>query len=120
MATEETTRNNIAAYREYAKQGILAASAINSGALIAALASFEHLAKQEGIGAAFIFWTFGLAVATFCWLAAYLANDGYSKGRSRQDAIWSRIGIACLCASISFFCIGGWLVSRAFSGLIVQ
>lgn len=113
----EPDANKIAAFREYTKQAILAASAINSGALVAALASVETLTGFQGTGAAFVCWTLGLSLATLSWIPAYLANAAYTHSSSYlglgEDG-WVTLGIAFILGSIILFCVGGWFMSGAF------
>lgn len=108
----QSTVENIKAYREYSKQGILAAMAINSGALIASLSNIETLAGKSHAESAFRAWVAGLVVATLCWFFAYMANAAYSHGKECQNLIWSWIGIAAFMISVGFFSFGGWEVSK--------
>lgn len=106
---------NIRAFREYSKQAILAASAVNSGAVLAVLANSGALIGSDGVAGALRLWIGGLSMATMCWLWAYMANWGFTHGRRRSESVYTALGVLFFIASVLMFGIGGWLVSNAFN-----
>ncbi|WP_156943960.1 hypothetical protein [Roseivivax isoporae] len=118
MSSSEPNEAKIAAFRTYAREAILAASAINSGALVATLSAADVLLGKCGVGAAFIKWALGLAVATVAWAACYLANAAYTHRKpawNRSEQFWTNSGIALFLLSVALFVVGSAFISAAFA-----
>ena len=109
---------NTEATRIYARQGVLAATAINSGALLATLSQASELKGLPGVACAFNFWAIGLAISTSLWLFAYAANNAFTAGKQTANEIWSRFGIVGFVAAIGCFIAGCLELSKVFLAVI--
>lgn len=109
--------------QEYAKGAINAAILINAGAAVALLTQLSALQGTPLFGIVFysvIWWTFGVALASFSWLAAFTstryvdksARETGSRARHlRTSNIAMQIGLALIFGSIVCFCCGAAIMA---------
>lgn len=104
--------------RMFAKGGITAAIAINSGALIGTLSRLPDLTSvvdPARIGTAILTWALGVGFGTLCWIAAHSAASAYANGKDKSE-IWAGIiGYASAIASICLFVFGFWQISQGLA-----
>jgi len=103
------------AIRGFAKSAIAAAALINSGAMLASLNQITALKSTIAVGSlqtAFYAWGGGLAVATLCWVIAYLTASAYAHNLRRVELALGVVGVLGVVASIALFLRGIVSIAR--------
>lgn len=104
--------------RLFAKAGISAATAINSGALITVfsqLGEVLEVAPKFEVVNAIQLWAFGVAVATLGWVFAALSASAFASSKRKTEITMGFIGYICVIASTLCFLFGFYNVSYGIS-----
>ena len=115
--------NNNDAIRAFAKGGIGAAIAINSGALIASLSQADSLIALTGrsfFADAIVAWAVGVSAAAIAWVFAIVAASGFANGQKKLELWAAGAGIVAVLLSISLFLLGFFSIAQGIPSLPAQ
>jgi hypothetical protein len=102
--------------RLFAKGGIAAALAINSGALVAVISQLGELSGSipaRELSIAFTLWTIGVSSAAVAWVTAALSAMCYANGKRAPEVILSSLTALAVLASIGSFALGAMNIGYA-------